>query len=55
MEKRLDMFKLEKAKKSKKLNNIEMSLRKRKRIGSSPPLYTSSKVTNTKSKNDTKR
>lgn len=45
----------EKAKKSKELNKTEKFLRKRKEIESSPSLCTSSKVANTKNKNNTKK
>jgi len=56
MEKRLDMFKLEKAKRNIELSKTEMSLRKRKEIESSPTLRISSKVANTiKSKTKTKK
>jgi len=55
MEKRLDMFKLEKAKRNIELSKTEMSLRKRKEMESSPTLRISSKVANTKNKTKTKK
>jgi len=55
MEKRLDMFKLEKAKRNIELSKTEMFLRKRKKIEPSPTLRISSKVANTKSKIKTKK